>query len=249
MPKALQASGSHAALAALPALAGVMLVLAGAALQLSTPAAAADCRAMPEPGIDWSGCNKSTLLLSDSALDGANLSDANLAATDLRNSSFVGANLEKATLIRSSLAGSRLDKANLARVEGYRTVFQQISAVGASFVSAELERADFSASDLSGADFEKAELGRANFAGATITGTSFVETNLSRAEMRGTKFEGPIDFTGAFLLLTRFDGLDLTQAKGLQQWQVDQACGDHATRLPGGLKAPAGWPCPPDWAE
>ncbi len=245
MPKVFGRTGSSAALTAAGHV-SIMAAAAGIAILLSAPAVAADCRSMPEPGIDWRECNKSTLLLSESALDGANLMDANLTATDLRHSSLVGANLEKATLIRASLAGSRLDKANLSRIEGYRTVFSQISAAGASFASAELERAEFSGANLTGADFDKAELGRANFVGATITGARFTEANLARADFTTAKFEGPIDFSGAFLLLTRFDGLDLSQAAGLQQWQIDQACGDQKTKLPSGLKAPADWPCPHD---
>ena len=101
----------------------------------------------------------------------------------------------------------------------------------------------FSGANLTGADFQKAELGRVNFSKATITGTSFPMANLSRAELRGTTFEGPIDFTDAFLFLARLEGLDLSKATGLQQVQIDLACGDAKTKLPAGLKAPATWPC------
>ena len=38
-------------------------------------------------------------------------------------------------------------------------------------------------------------------------------------------------------------GLDLSKATGLQQMQIDLACGDAKTKLPAGLKAPATWPC------
>ena len=61
--------------------------------------------------------------------------------------------------------------------------------------------------------------------------------------LRGTTFEGPIDFTDAFLFLARLEGLDLSKATGLEQMQIDLACGDAKTKLPAGLKAPATWPC------
>ena len=236
-----QRGGSRGHLARYVAVAGLAGLLAAGFLP--APSQAADCRAMPAALVDWQGCKKSGLLLPESVLDGALLADADLSGTDLRGSSLVEADLEKATLIRTSLAGSRADSANFSRIEGYRTVFTAVSARGASFASAELQRADFTGADLTGADFERSELGRANFKGATITGTSFALANLARAEFQGAKFEGPIDFTRAFTLITRFDGVDLSQAKGLTQVQVDYACGTETTKLPEGLKPGANWPC------
>lgn len=222
------------ALAVLPVLAG---------LPATGPAQAANCKSDPAPSIDWQDCPKANLVLQESALDGANLFSTDFSYTDLRNSSLIGANFEKATLIRSSLAGSKAEKANFTRIEGYRTIFAQISAPGATFASAELQRADFSGADLTGVDFEKAELGRANFTDATITGARFPMANLARAQLQGAKFEGPLAFDGAFLFLTHIEGMDLSQATGLEQWQVEQACGDQNTKLPENLKAPADWPC------
>ena len=49
--------------------------------------------------------------------------------------------------------------------------------------------------------------------------------------------------TLAFMFLTRIEGLDLSAAWGLQQAQIDLACGDTSTKLPAGLSAPAHWPC------
>lgn len=226
-----------------PFLTLVAAVVAAPVAMSALPASAADCKAMAAASVDWQGCNKSSLVLGSSALDGALLAETDFSYTDLRSSTLTGANLEKAKLIRSSLAGSTVDKANLNRIEGYRTVFTGMSAKGATFVSGELQRADFTGSDLTGADFQKAELGRAKFEGATITGVRFSHANLSRAELEGAVFQGPLDFTGAFLFLTRLGGLDLSQATGLQQAQVEQACGTADTKLPQGLTAPAGWPC------
>ena len=51
------------------------------------------------------------------------------------------------------------------------------------------------------------------------------------------------DFTGAYVFQTRLEGVDLSAAVGLEQGQIDIACGDGATRLPAGLSSPAAWPC------
>jgi len=45
------------------------------------------------------------------------------------------------------------------------------------------------------------------------------------------------------VFLTRLEGVDLSAAVGLEQGQIDIACGDGATRLPAGLSSPAAWPC------
>ena len=85
-----------------------------------------------------------------------------------------------------------------------------------------------------------------DFEGATLNGSQFSLTNLSRARFGGAKLGGPVDFTSAFLLLTRIEGVDLSTATGLDQKQIDIACGDAKTKLPNGLTAPASWPCPDD---
>ncbi len=207
---------------------------------------AASCDEMPAPGLDWSECSKKHLMLQASDLKGANLGGADLSLTDLSNSDVSAANLEKATLVRTWLNGATAEKANFSRIEAYRSSFAEISASGASFASAELQRADFNGAQLSGADFEKAELGRANFKDAVISGARFTLANLSRANLAGATFEKPILLDQAFLFLTHIEGLDLSKSEGLQQQQIDLACGDDKTKLPDGLTAPSTWPCPSD---
>ena len=118
-----------------------------------------------------------------------------------------------------------------------------MDARGASFQNAALQRSNFSKARLDGADFTKSDLGRSQFDGADVGGSRFAYANLARADFRGAKFAAPVDFKSAFLFLTRFEGLDLTAATGLVQWQLDMSCGDDKTRLPAGLKRPASWPC------
>jgi uncharacterized protein YjbI with pentapeptide repeats len=230
VPRPLTASGALAAIAA------ILVLGAG-------PAAAADCKGGGGPNTDWQGCDKSMLMLGGSDLRGANLSGTDFTSTDLGGVDLAGANLEKATLTHASLAGAKAEKASFVHAEAYRTNFAGISASGALFTSAELERADFSKAELTAADFSKAELGRASFVGATITGTKFDLSNLSRVEFKDVVFKGPISFDRAFLYLTRIEGLDLSAATGLAQWQVDLTCGDDQTKLPAGLTVPKTWPC------
>ena len=47
----------------------------------------------------------------------------------------------------------------------------------------------------------------------------------------------PLVFDRAFMFLTRIEGLDLSVAQGLEQRQIDLACGDAKTKLPAELKA------------
>ena len=55
-----------------------------------------------------------------------------------------------------------------------------------------------------------------------------------------------MNFDRAFMFLTNIAGLDLSNAKGLLQPQIDLACGDDKTKLPQGLNKPSDWPCGAD---
>ncbi|MDX5361757.1 MAG: pentapeptide repeat-containing protein, partial [Alphaproteobacteria bacterium] len=207
------------------------------------PVLAAECKRAPRPGIDWSECARTNLILSGADLARAKLDRADFTLTDLSGSTLTSASLEKTTLVRASLAGATADDANFRKVEAYRANFSRLSAQRANFRSAELQRTDFSGADLTGADFEKAEMGRAVFDGAILKDVRFDFANLARADLRKAKLSGRIDLSHAFLFLTRIEGVDLTGVTGLEQGQLDIACGDADTRLPPGLSAPADWPC------
>jgi uncharacterized protein YjbI with pentapeptide repeats len=222
----------------------VSLFLVGGPLMLHEHTQAADCRAMPLPGLDWSGCVKKNLMLTGSNFENANLVETDLSATDLRDSNFTGANLSKAKLSRAWFGGSRAENANFEKIEGYRAGFQSMLAKGASFAGAELQRANFQGANLEGVTFQKAELSRVIFNEAVLTGTNFGSANLARADFTGAVFNGPLDFSNAFLSLTRIEGVDLSASIGIEQHQVDMACGDTQTKLPEGLTIPQTWPCP-----
>jgi uncharacterized protein YjbI with pentapeptide repeats len=213
---------------------------------LAGNARAADCDSSPAPGLDWSQCSKSNIMLEGSNFEGANLSESDLSVTDFSNSNLNGAKLRKANLVRAWFTGSTAEKADFSRIQAYRSGFSNVKASGSTFASAELERANFTGADLTGTDFEKAELGRAVFDNAVLTGTKFTLANLSRADLHESHFKGRIDFDRAFMFLTRIEGLDLSEATGLQQAQIELACGDPKTKLPKGLTTPSSWPCDSD---
>lgn len=225
-----------------------MLALSAAFLLGSSSNAlrAADCGNVAGPGLDWSGCSKTNIMLQTSDLHGANLAGAHFDSTDLSDANLTSANLEKATLVRAWLKNAKADGANFAKIEAYRSDFSSASVNGASFANAELQRAEFAGAQLKNADFQKAELGRADFDKAVLTSANFSFANLSRATLNGAVMDGATSFSGAFMYLTRIEGLDLSKASGLQQAQINLACGDNTTILPSWLKAPSSWPCPPD---
>jgi uncharacterized protein YjbI with pentapeptide repeats len=205
----------------------------------------AKCHSSAAPGVDWQGCRKRNLILKGSDLSGAKFAGTDFTATDLRDTKLTGADLTKATMMRSYLDGAEAEGANFSKLHGYRASFVGVNLKNASFVRAEMTRADFTGADLTNVNFERADLGRAVFKGASLTGANFPFVNLSRADFRASNFTGSIDFTGTYLFLTRFEGVNLGEAKGLEQWQFDLSCGDDKTQLPAGLDAPANWPCRP----
>lgn len=224
------------------------LTMAGALLSLTIVAtdSLAGCNSNPAPGVDWSNCRKRNLILSDTDLTGANMQDSEVISTDLRDSKLDGANFVKADLLRTVFDGATLTDADFEKAAGYRTSFALTDLTGADFEKSEMQRADFAHAKLIDVNFSKASLGRANLEGAVIENTTFEFSILARADFRSAKTSGKIDFTNAFVYLTRFDGVDLSMATGLDQAQVDMACGDADTVLPEGLVAGADWPCSDD---
>lgn len=88
--------------------------------------------------------------------------------------------------------------------------------------------------NLQGADFDNAKLVLACMSYADFKGATFRRADLSGANLAHADLDGA-DLTGAVLVSTSFKGTDLTRAKGLTQAQLDQACGDAATKAPAGM--------------
>jgi uncharacterized protein YjbI with pentapeptide repeats len=87
-----------------------------------------------------------------------------------------------------------------------------------------------------GAHFDVAD-GRLQFVCLSdddFSGASFRNTDLTNADFARAKLDYA-DFAGARLSSASFRGTDLSHVKGLTQTQLDEACGDAATKLPRGL--------------
>ena len=129
---------------------------------------------------------------------------------------------------------------------------------GKSCAGCNLFQADFSYTDAAGMDFSKSRLRQANLALTTFDDVNFSKSNLSVANLFGARFNrcdlsqadltnasavgayfGSSNLKGAKLAGTNVSGADLSVARGLTQKQLDQACGDRATKLPKGLRIPA----------
>ena len=144
---------------------------------------------------------------------------ASLAGAEAQGASFVRANLTRADLSGAELHGVNFNGANLFAAdlsdsEMFGTTLANVRAAGADFSDAEITASNLSNGDFSGADFSDASLD-----GARLTGGRFHRADFSDASMRRT------DIRGA----------DLSGARGLTQDQVDEACADGSTRLPGRL--------------
>ncbi len=222
-----------------------LLALLPLLLVIGAPVASAKCGDPPESKVDWSRCQKTMLILRDADLSNGRFQRTNLSATDLAEANLSGAFLEGANLMRARLRGADLTGADLTKVQGARSDFQEANLSGAILVKAELARANLTGADLTNANLSKAELERAGLAKATLQGANLRFADLARTDFHGANLSGA-DLKGAYTLLTRLQGTDLSQTLGLTQDQLEIACGDGDTRLPDGLRRPESWPCESD---
>ena len=206
----------------------------------------AGCSDSAVPGVDWSDCRKRNLIMSGSDLSDANLVGADMSSSDLRDTNLTNANVTKANLVRASLKGAKAKGADFSRILASRSDLSNSDFTDANFSKAETSRVNFSGSAFNGADMSKAEFARADFTDSDISGVNFDFSNLARADLRGARFEDAPSFNNTFMYQTRLEGLDLSKAEELQQWQVSLACGDEDTILPQGIERPDNWPCADD---
>jgi uncharacterized protein YjbI with pentapeptide repeats len=88
--------------------------------------------------------------------------------------------------------------------------------------------ANFAGADLRDVNAFAGVFSSANFTGADMTNSSWVGAHLGGARLAGAKLSG-----------ANLSGAELEGAHGLTQAQLNAACGDADTRLPGGLTVPA----------
>lgn len=142
-------------------------------------------------------------LIETRACPGCDLRAADLHAADLAHADLRGADLREAKLDSANLDGASLRGADLSRATG-------------AFLR--MARADLSGARLVGfrACYDQ-----------DFTDSVFRGADLSSAVLCATDWHGA-DLTGAIL-----SGADMTLAVELTQAQLDLACGDSSTRLPG----------------
>jgi len=108
-------------------------------------------------------------------------------------------------------------------------------ARGLNLSGARLRQADMSLSVMNRTRFSNADLRDVEAYGGVFSSSNFSGANLTNAGFVGAYLEGA-NFSGATLTGANFSGASLARATGLTQARLNQACGDEATRLPGGLR-------------
>lgn len=116
--------------------------------------------------------------------------------------------------------------------------FGGLEARGLNLSGARLRQADLSLTVMNRTNFSRADLRDVEAFGGVFSGSNFSGANLTNASFVGTYLEGA-RFSGATLTGANLSGASLARATGLTQSQLNQACGDAATVLPGSLHIPA----------
>jgi len=126
----------------------VVLTLIGVFLitQGNKEVSLADCTALAQPGINWSGCNKQGEALRSRNLKGVNFRSAKLEAADLSASQLQGADLAYANLSQAILLSANLQYTNLKGAN-----LRQANLQGADLTGANLSYAELVGSQLQGA--------------------------------------------------------------------------------------------------
>ena len=166
----------------------------------------------PKPS-DWSNDDKSLSRVKGYRMLGA----------DLRFSMAFGAFMANANFAGADLVGARLQRADLRN---------------ANLFCALLYRSHLDGADLRGASFDSANLVRASMRGVNLGDANLGSANLSKADMRETDLKNT-RMNHAVLIDTGLDGSDLSSVLGVTQEQIDRACIDDRTKLPGTLRRPS----------
>ena len=116
--------------------------------------------------------------------------------------------------------------------------FSGLEAGGLNLSGARLRQADLSLSVMNRTRFSNADLRDIEAYGGVFSSSNFSGADLTNASFVGAYLEGAT-FSGANLSGTNLSGARLARAGGLTQSQLNRACGDGSTVLPGGLRIPA----------
>lgn len=116
--------------------------------------------------------------------------------------------------------------------------FSGLAARGLNLSGSRLRQADLSLVEMNRTSFAGADLRDVEAYGGVFSSSNFNRANLTNSSFVGAYLEGA-SFAGATLAGANFSGAQLTRATGLTQAQMNRACGDDSTTLPGRLRIPA----------
>ncbi|MEM7729442.1 MAG: pentapeptide repeat-containing protein [Pseudomonadota bacterium] len=225
--------GRHLALGAillaLPVSANAQMRVDTRIVASSTSCSQCDLSGKRMNGMTLKNADFSGSLFNNSNLSGGKLHGSDLSGAHFRRAMLYGvkgeqvimrgAVLEDATLTDADLSHSTMRQANLHRAEMKRGRFRDMDFQSANLMSASAPLVDFTRSN-----FDRARLDNADLSGAT----------LDEGQFTGVRF-GFADLSEASLNGTNLSDADLSHVIGLQQAQLDAACGNMNTRLPDGL--------------
>ncbi len=194
--------------------------------------------------------------ISGSCAD-CDLSDRSMPRLSLRNSNFSNSNFSRSNLSGgkfhgSNLSGASFQKAYLMRVEGENINMRGAVLRDASLIEAKLKKCDISQADLRRADLTRGDFTGthflvSNFIDVDAVDAVFVSSDFTGAKLNNSDFTGA-DFTSAVFTNVEFgdaivynanftkadlSGANLRSAQGLTQKQINLACGNDVTKLPG----------------
>ncbi len=175
-------------------------------------------------GADLQGVNLAHISLSGANLIGANLSKADLSGANLSGADLSKANLSEAHLNKTDLSKARLHNARLVKAD-LKGAYMSTADLG----YASLSEANLSETNLSGANLSKADLSNAILSGANLIVADLSRANLTEADLSGARLSGAnlngtnldgADLSGANLKSTYLSLEQLTNARGIQEYQV-----------------------------
>ena len=116
--------------------------------------------------------------------------------------------------------------------------FSGLEARGLNLSGSRLRQSDMSLSVMNRTRFSNADLRDVEAYGGVFSSSNFSGANLTNASFVGAYLEGS-NFSGATLAGVNLSGAQLSRATGLTQGQLNRACGDASTVLPGRLSIPS----------
>lgn len=140
---------------------------------------------------------------------------------------------QDASQIASAQRGASCPGCNLFQAD-----LSGLEASGRNFSRARLRQSALTVVVLNGANFSGADLRDADAYGGVFSNANFTGADLTNSTWVGTFLEGA-NFSGANLSGANFSGAQMRGARGLSQRQLNAACGDASTELPGSLTIPS----------